>query len=384
MPMPVAAIILAAGASRRLGQPKQLLTLDNETLLARVLRLSREAGASPLVAVLGAHCETIAAAIQDCGAHLVFNEQWELGLASSIHAGLRALDAAAPGAHGVLLLGCDQPRLTSAHLGAMIESFTGQGARAIVASKYAGVLGVPAIFPRSIFPDLLALRGDQGARALLAQPQCPPIPIEFPGGEIDIDSPSDLAALEQPRSVANGKRFLCHTVTCLPCTAGTREIAMNDQTNTEFLRRAIALATENVVSGAGGPFAALIVRDGCIVGEGVNTVTASNDPTAHGEVNAIRSACSVLGTFSLAGCQLYTSCEPCPMCLAAAHWARVDAVFYGASAADAARAGFDDAFLYEEFLKDKSERTLPVMQLLGDEAWTSFAAWLASANKVEY
>jgi tRNA(Arg) A34 adenosine deaminase TadA len=159
---------------------------------------------------------------------------------------------------------------------------------------------------------------------------------------------------------------------------------MKNQAHPEFLRRAIALATQNVVSGAGGPFAALIVRDGRIVGEGVNTVTASNDPTAHGEVNAIRAACKTLGTFSLAGCQLYTSCEPCPMCLAAAHWAHVDAVYYGASAADAAHAGFDDAFLYDEFRKVKTERTLPAIQLLGDEAWASFAAWLTSTSKVEY
>src|ERR1035438_9632571 len=128
---------------------------------------------------------------------------------------------------------------------------------------------------------------------------------------------------------------------------------MPHQPNPEFLRRAIALATENVVSGKGGPFGALIVRDGQIVGEGVNTVTATNDPTAHGEVNAIRAAGETLGTFTLAGCQLYTSCQPCPMCLAAAWWARIDAIYFGASSADAARAGFDDAFLYEEFRKDQ-------------------------------
>ena len=154
--------------------------------------------------------------------------------------------------------------------------------------------------------------------------------------------------------------------------------------NPEFLRRAIALATENVVSGAGGPFGAVIVRDGRIVGEGVNTVTAAHDPTAHGEVNAIRAASKALGNFSLAGCELYTSCEPCPMCLAAAYWARIDAIYYGACAADAARAGFDDAFLYDELRKDQSARTLPATQLLGDEAWASFAAWMASANKTEY
>ncbi len=154
--------------------------------------------------------------------------------------------------------------------------------------------------------------------------------------------------------------------------------------NSEFLRRAIALATENAVSGRGGPFAAVIVRDGKIVGEAANTVTATHDPTAHGEVNAIRAACKALGTFTLAGCELYTSCEPCPMCLAASYWARLDAVYYGCSAADAARAGFDDAFLYEEFRKEHAARALPVTQLLGDEAWASFAAWIASPAKVTY
>ena len=154
--------------------------------------------------------------------------------------------------------------------------------------------------------------------------------------------------------------------------------------NPEFLRRAIALAIENVTSGRGGPFAALIVRDGQIVGEGANSVTTANDPTAHGEVNAIRAACKALRTFTLAGCHLYTSCEPCPMCLAAAYWARLDAVYYGACAADAARAGFDDAFLYDEMRKDAAERRMPSAQLLGDEAWASFAAWLASPKRVDY
>ncbi len=159
---------------------------------------------------------------------------------------------------------------------------------------------------------------------------------------------------------------------------------MQAPANPEFLRRAIGLATENVVSGAGGPFGAVIVREGRIVAEGVNTVTATLDPTAHAEVNAIRAASKALGTFSLEGCQLYTSCEPCPMCLAAAYWARIEAVYYGASAADAARAGFDDAFVYDELRKDQTARSLPAMQLLGDEAWTSFAAWIASPNKIEY
>ncbi|MGA8670131.1 MAG: nucleoside deaminase [Terracidiphilus sp.] len=159
---------------------------------------------------------------------------------------------------------------------------------------------------------------------------------------------------------------------------------MSSLPNPEFLRRAIALATQNVVTGKGGPFAAVIVRAGEVVGEGANSVTATNDPTAHGEVNAIRAACKALGTFSLAGCELYTSCEPCPMCLAAAYWARLDAVYFGCSAADAARADFDDAFLYAEFLKRPKDRGLPSMQLLGDEAWASFAAWIQSTNKIEY
>jgi guanine deaminase len=154
--------------------------------------------------------------------------------------------------------------------------------------------------------------------------------------------------------------------------------------NPEFLRRAIALATENVVTGKGGPFAAVIVHDGEVVGEGANSVTATNDPTAHGEVNAIRAACKALGVFSLAGCQLYSSCEPCPMCLAACYWARLDAIYYGSSASDAARAGFDDAFLYEEFRKHRPQRALPATQLNGVEAGACFAAWIASSSKIEY
>jgi len=150
------------------------------------------------------------------------------------------------------------------------------------------------------------------------------------------------------------------------------------------MRRAITLATENVRSGQGGPFGAVIVRDGAIIGEGFNTVTRDNDPTAHAEVRAIRAACQSLKTFTLQGCEIYTSCEPCPMCLAAAYWARLDAIYFGCAAADAARAGFDDAFLYAEFRKNTAERKLPSTQLLGDEAWASFAAWIESTNKIEY
>ena len=156
------------------------------------------------------------------------------------------------------------------------------------------------------------------------------------------------------------------------------------EANPEFLRRAIALATENVTSAKGGPFGAVVVRDGRIVGEGANSVTSTNDPTAHGEVNAIRAACKALDTFTLSGCDLYTSCEPCPMCLAAAYWARIDSIYYGCCAADAARAGFDDAYLYAEMCKDHAARAIPSRQLLGDEAWSSFATWIASPVKIEY
>lgn len=154
--------------------------------------------------------------------------------------------------------------------------------------------------------------------------------------------------------------------------------------NPEFLRRAIELASNNVRSGAGGPFGALIVRQGQIVAEAANSVTASCDPTAHAEVNAIRAAARKLGSFSLAGCELYTSCEPCPMCLASAYWARVDCIHYAAGAADAARAGFDDAFFYRQLALPPTERAVPARQYLAEEAWQSFELWMKSVQKVDY
>lgn len=150
------------------------------------------------------------------------------------------------------------------------------------------------------------------------------------------------------------------------------------------LRRAIQLAQENIASGRGGPFAAVIVRDGKVIAEGANSVTSTNDPTAHGEVNAIRNACQALGTFSLAGCEIYTSCEPCPMCLAAIYWARLGAIYYGSNQLDAAKAGFDDAFLYEEMRKESAGRTIPCTQLLQGEAWAAFAAWQELPGKIDY
>ena len=159
---------------------------------------------------------------------------------------------------------------------------------------------------------------------------------------------------------------------------------MSHSPNPAYLRRAIELATQNVLAGAGGPFAALIVRDGQVIAEAANSVTTTNDPTAHGEVNAIRKACAMLGSFSLAGCEIYSSCEPCPMCLAAIYWARLGAIYYGSNQQDAAKAGFDDAFLYEELGKNSDNRSVPALQLLREEAWEAFATWIAVPTKVDY
>jgi molybdenum cofactor cytidylyltransferase len=193
----VAAIVLAAGASRRLGQPKQLLMLGAETLLERAIRLSGEAGAAPIFAVLGANFELIRASIpiMDISIPLI-NDRWEQGISTSIQTGLKALDAVARQADAALILSCDQPRLTADHLRVLIETFAAQPEPSIVASAYAGTVGIPAIFPRLVFPHLLALRGDRGARAILAQPPCPLISMPFHGGEVDIDNPEDLAQLE--------------------------------------------------------------------------------------------------------------------------------------------------------------------------------------------
>jgi len=151
-----------------------------------------------------------------------------------------------------------------------------------------------------------------------------------------------------------------------------------------FMQRAIALATENVLSGAGGPFGAVVVRNGAIVATGVNLVTSTNDPTAHAEIMAIRAACKALGNFRLAGCVVYTSCEPCPMCLAALYWSRCDAIFYGNSAADASAAGFDDSLLYAEVSRPIDQRRIPMKRLLAGQAMESFNTWRARVDKIEY
>ena len=151
-----------------------------------------------------------------------------------------------------------------------------------------------------------------------------------------------------------------------------------------FMQRAIDLALENVRSGRGGPFGAVIVKDGAVIAEGVNNVTSSNDPTAHAEVSAIRAACQKLKSFQLDGCELYTSCEPCPMCLGAIYWARPAAVYYGASAGDAAAAQFDDAFIFREMAQPARLRRIPMTQVMRDEALEAFRAWLEKSDRIRY
>ena len=150
-----------------------------------------------------------------------------------------------------------------------------------------------------------------------------------------------------------------------------------------FMRQAIALAVENVRNG-GGPFGAVIVKDGKVVATGVNRVTLDDDPTAHAEVSAIRAACTKLGTFNLEGCVIYTSCEPCPMCLGAIYWAHIDKIYYGANQMDAAAVNFDDSFIYRELELKPENRHKPVENILHDEAQAPFNEWRDKCDKVEY
>ena len=151
-----------------------------------------------------------------------------------------------------------------------------------------------------------------------------------------------------------------------------------------FMARAIQLSIDGVQSGRGGPFGAVVVRDGKIVAEGVNQVTSTNDPTAHAEVLAIRQACSSLGVFQLQDCELYTSCEPCPMCLGAIYWARLSRVYFANTAEDAARIGFADSFFYTELKKPHLERRIPAIQMMREEALAGFRVWAAKPDKIEY
>ena len=149
------------------------------------------------------------------------------------------------------------------------------------------------------------------------------------------------------------------------------------------MRRAIGLSLDNVRNG-GGPFGAVIVRDGEIIATGTNRVTASNDPTAHAEVTAIRNAARALGTFDLSGCEIYTSCEPCPMCLGAIYWARLKKVWFGCTKEDAKAADFDDSFIYDELALPREERHLPSEPMLRDEALAAFRLWSSTPDKVKY
>ncbi len=154
--------------------------------------------------------------------------------------------------------------------------------------------------------------------------------------------------------------------------------------NDDFMRRAIALAAERIGVHRGGPFGAVIVRDGRIIAEGANRVTSANDPTAHAEIVAIRAACQALGAFSLAGAEIFSSCEPCPMCLAAIYWARLDRLWFANTRADTAAIGFDDALIYREIALPITDRAIPTTRLLADEARAAFAAWFADPEKTPY
>lgn len=195
LPLPVPAIVLAAGASTRLGQPKQLLRLPEfggETLLERVALLAHEAGAAPVYVVLGFHAEIIMRETAQSNFRVLQNTDWTEGMSSSLRLGIRTIMSEIPAASGVLLLVCDQPALTGEHLRQLLGSHQAQPEH-IIASSYAGRSGVPAVIPRTQFAKLLMLHGDQGARAILRASDVPTTEIPFPGGEWDIDIPDDLA-----------------------------------------------------------------------------------------------------------------------------------------------------------------------------------------------
>ena len=151
-----------------------------------------------------------------------------------------------------------------------------------------------------------------------------------------------------------------------------------------FMARAIQLSVDNVRTGRGGPFGTVIVKEGIVVAEAANQVTAANDPTAHAEVLAIRQACQRFRCFELRGCDLYTSCEPCPMCLGAIYWARIDKVYFGNLAADAAKIGFDDSAIYAEITQPHAQREIPMFQMMREEALAAFRAWVQYPGKIRY
>ncbi len=162
-----------------------------------------------------------------------------------------------------------------------------------------------------------------------------------------------------------------------------RAVGEAEESKKALMRRALELARENM-NAAGGPFGAVIARDGVILAEGGNRVTSCNDPTAHAEIVAIRAACARLGSFRLDGCEIYTSCEPCPMCLGAIYWARLDRIYFANSRAEAAAAGFDDAVFYEEMALAPERRRIPAARLLAEEARVTLRAWQAKPDKIMY
>jgi len=152
----------------------------------------------------------------------------------------------------------------------------------------------------------------------------------------------------------------------------------------KFMKMAISLSEQNVKKALGGPFGAVIVKEGKVISKSANMVTTSNDPTAHAEISAIRKACKKLNTFDLTGCVIYTSCEPCPMCLGAIYWSRIGLIYYANTKSDAAEIGFDDQFIYEELELAMNQRKLPLKQIMRHEARQAFDQWVASGSKVEY
>lgn len=151
-----------------------------------------------------------------------------------------------------------------------------------------------------------------------------------------------------------------------------------------MMAKAIAMAIENVKLGRGGPFAAIVVKNGEIVGTGTNLVASTNDPTAHAEIVAIREACRKLGSFQLGGCEMYATCEPCPMCLGAIYWARPGRVFFAATRGDASKMGFDDEFIYRELARPSGERRIPMTQMMRQEALEAFREWERKSDKIRY
>ncbi len=189
-----AAIILAAGASTRLGQPKQLVAVDGETLLHRTARLAIQVGCLPVVVVLGRDAATLAGEVEGLGASIVINDEWQTGMASSLSRGLQAVLAAKPHQLRVMILVCDQPKLDASVLRELLTTHTAKEAL-IAASRYQGTNGVPAIFSRELYPELLELTGDQGARRIIQLHLAEVVSVDFPGGGFDLNTPEDLARL---------------------------------------------------------------------------------------------------------------------------------------------------------------------------------------------